>query len=210
MRRVAFWLCVAAGVFYNSWPLGYWLDNQTARHDLASDLEQAGHPFYWLFVSCDIFMALLLITAVAVLSFKRRPALKSNKVRLILVGLLMFGCFTAAAALLPAQCEVTPLFRCDAGNGWLSLDAITSSLAALGLIISLVTLSLSSYKSGGLTRLTRIVLAAWTLSGLVFTALALSTHDARLSQNIFMILCGVGVAVIGLNLAIESNRCEEG
>ncbi|MGC1177075.1 MAG: hypothetical protein WA843_03305 [Candidatus Saccharimonadales bacterium] len=203
-QQTVFLLCLGAGIVYNSWPLGYLLDNQTARRGLASDLEIAGHPFYWLFVSGDVLTAILLVAVVILLLLKRVSAARSDTYWLILGGLLMFGLFTGAAALLPSRCAITSVLRCGMGDDrGLSLDALTSSLAALGLFISLVSVSLTAgdHAFRALTRVTRVVLVMWSFSCLFFVYLALSHHDARLSQDALMILSGIAVAIIGLNVA---------
>jgi hypothetical protein len=198
--RAALGLCLAAGIFYNSWPLGYWLDRQTAQHGLASELEVVGHPYYWLFILGDVLTAACMIAVAVILRFRLWPLLRSKAWAAVTVGLLVFGLFTGVSAFLPSQCTITPVLRCGAGHGQgLGLDAVTSSLAALGLLISLVCLSL---RTASLVRLTRAITIAWSASGLVFVVFALTNSGAAyLAQNIFLILYGLALLVIGLNIS---------
>jgi hypothetical protein len=192
--RFALGLCLAAGILYNSWPLGYILDNATAHAGLASDLELVGHPYYWLFVGGDVLAAILTITAaVLLLRYSKMP---SRFKILIASGLLAFGLFTAVSSLLPSQCTVTPLLRCGAGHGQgLGLDAATSTIAALGIFASLSGLAILIKNKS-----TRIILTAWTVTALVFVGIALTNGNAQFAQDILMILSGVAILVIGLDL----------
>jgi hypothetical protein len=203
-QRIVLVLCLAAGIFYNSWPLGYLLDIQTARHGLASDLELVGHPYYWLFILGDLLTAVCVISTVVILRLRLWSAWRSNTKIYVAGGLLLFGLFTGVSAFLPSQCTVTPVLRCGAGQGTgLGLDALTSSLAALGLLISLIGLVLecgNKLAAHPLTRITQVTLAAWSASGLLFVVLALTNGNAHFSQNILLIMSGIALFVIGLDI----------
>jgi len=187
-------LFLAAGILYNSWPLGYILDKQTARAGLASDLELVGHPYNWLFVTGDVLTAVCIITAVLIIS----PRFTGKALLLVRAGLIVFGLFTAVSALLPSQCTIGVL-RCGADHGQgLGLDTVTSSLAALGLLVSLASLVIIRRLRTPRSQLVTIVLVTWSLSGMIFSWLALTNRNARFTQDIFMILSGLAIIVIGL------------
>lgn len=204
-RRYIPVICLSAGLFYNSWPLGYWLNSPTTHHGLASDLELVGNPHYQVFIICDVLTAVC-AAAVAVLIFWQRGQRLSRQ-NFIGFGLLVFGVFTAVSALLPSQCTITPVLRCGVGRGTgLGLDAVTSGLASVGLIISLLSLIIHRAKIDRLRLATLVGAAAWSLSGLYFSYLALTNHNAHFMQDIFLVMSGVVLLLIGLNLQRLSSR----
>jgi hypothetical protein len=204
--RLTLVLCVLAAVFYNSWPLGYKLDNQTARYSLASDLERTGHPYYWLFILGDVLTAMSLSAAGALVWFKLRPGLPTKAWAAICGGLLLFGVGTAVAAVAPAQCAGTTALGCGVHDGQgLGLDGIFSVLAACGLFISLLgacVLGARHKVSLALVRTTQALLVAWAASGIWFVILALSTNSssAHFPQQVFLVLSGLAFIAIGLNV----------
>jgi hypothetical protein len=195
--RIALALCIVAAVLYNSWPLGYILNSQTARYGFASTLERAGQPHYQLFVLGDILTGVSL-TAVAALALLKLIPLIGAKRYIVasLGGLVLFGLSTALAAILP-------LLYSAAINRVIGLDGIFSSLSAFGIFISLISLcalGASNYLNTALTRVTQITLLAWSASGLLFVVFALNGGAVHISQQIFLLLTGVAIIVGGLDL----------
>jgi len=174
-KRLALALCLAAGILYNSWPLGYLLDSRTAHTALASNLERAGHPYAWLFVLGDVLTGLCLIAAAIILYTKTWLS----------AGLLIFGLFTAISAIFTYS---------GAGHvTGLGLDALTSTIAAIGLFISLISLVKN--------RVNVAVLAFWLASVISFVGYALlRPNQAYLPQDILLVISGLALFVIGLNL----------
>jgi hypothetical protein len=201
-NRAVLTLSLAAGLLYNSWPLGYLLDSQTAHSGLASDLELVGHPYYWLFILGDVLTAVCLVAMILVLRFRVWKVLPPDTRTWLAAGLVVFGLFTAISALLPYNCTVTPLLRCGAGHGTgLGLDAVVSSIAALGLFVSLLSLAFSRKLNSSLQRLNLAILGAWLASALVFVGFALRrANQAHFPQDVLMILSGAAIFVIGLNI----------
>jgi hypothetical membrane protein len=195
-------LCLAAGILYNSWPLGYLFDSQTVHSGLASDLELVGHPYNWLFITGDVLTAVCIVTVAFSLLLKRSAR---KTMVAVAIGLLLFGLFTAVSALLPSQCTIG-LLRCGADHGHgIGLDAVTSSLAALGLLISLASLTIEGRLKNLRGHLVGLVLLTWSLSGVVFAWLALTNHNALFAQDILMLLSGLALLVIGLNIDPTAN-----
>jgi len=199
---IALALCAAAGILYNSWPLGYWLDNQTARHGLASDLEKAGHPYYWLFILGDILTALCTVAAGSLVWFAGRREPLSRAWQAVAIGLVVFGLFTAASALVPTECSGTTLAGCGSHDGQgLGFDGLFSTIAALGLFMSLVgaaRLGTPPKLDVALARIVRITAIAWWASGVIFIILALTDKSALLPEDILLALSGLALAAIGL------------
>lgn len=205
--RLIFSLCILAAVFYNSWPLGYILNSQTAHSGLASDLEQAGQPYYWLFILGDILTGVCLVAACYVMRFKLRPEISTNVWVTVYVGVFLFGLGTAIATVVPAHCSITTALACGAnGSSGLGLDALFSGIGALGLFASLVGASMLSMRyrlNAAVIRATWATLIAWSATGVLFSVFALSSGkaaEAQFVQQLFLVLCGLAFIVIGLNV----------
>jgi hypothetical protein len=206
--RLAAALCAATAVLYNSWPLGYALNGHTARNALASDLARVGQPYYWLFALGDVLAGICVLAAVGLVRFKLWPALRSKAWSAICGGLALFGLFTIINAV-PSQCPITAILRCPSGaSGYLSLDAVLSSVAALGLFIGLVAVNQAASRvdHGALLRSTRYALGAWVASGLSFAVLALTNANAHLAQQLLNMFSGLALVVIGLVVVASLGR----
>jgi hypothetical protein len=205
--HLSFVLCVLAAVLYNSWPLGYALNSPTAHSGLASDLERAGQPYYWLFILGDILTGVCVVAACLIIWLKLRPTLHKEAWAAVCVGLFLFGLGTIVAALVPAHCSVTATLQCgNNGSPGLGLDALFSLIAALGILVSLVNVCILSmrYKlSVVLVGAAQTTLVAWSASGILFSIFALSigkAAEAQFLEQIFLALYGVALLVIGLTV----------
>ncbi len=202
-------LLVLSGVLYNSWPLGYILNNPTAHNGLASDLEQAGQPYYWVFMGGDILTGFVLVAAV-ILSwcklFLRAP--HRGLWLSIGIGLLLFGVFTAGASLVPAHCEIGKTLTCNSHNSLsIGLDAVMSAIAALGLFVSLVcatALAIRAQLHVSIRQFMEVAISLWSISGLLFIYYAVTkghAHDAQLIQQVFLVFCGLALVAIGSTMS---------
>ena len=197
-----------AAVFYNSWPLGYVLSSYTAHNGLMSDLEQAGQPYYWLFILGDVLTGICVVAASIVIWAKLRPDAHGKAWAACSIGLLLFGLFTIAATMVPAHCSVSAAMACGTGsNHGLGLDALFSVIAALGLLASLASAYLLG-KRYGLSRwligTSLGTLIGWLALGILFCVFALSSgraSAAQLTQLLFLIAYGLALALIGLNVS---------
>jgi hypothetical protein len=189
-------LGLAAGVIYNSWPLGYLLNPQTTKNGLASALEAVNQPYNWLFVSGDVLCSLLtLIIAWGLLKDKL-----GNKSAIWALGsLAAFGVMTALSALLPLSCQ-TDVSSCGYGLGQsFGLHDLSGAIASLGLFIAMIS-SLDRLKARRtLHRLGVGLLLYWSAWGLWYLFLSfLSAGEHPLaqrvliaSQQLFLILSGL-------------------
>lgn len=199
----AFILCAAAGVLYNSWPLGYMLDSPTARHELASSLERAGHPYYWVFLTGDLLTALSVVAAGLIIRLRLWDRLKSAGWGIACVGLIVFGLFTAVSALAPARCMVGPVLKCGTQGLGLGLDAFASVIAALGLLAGLAALAAWRMRHRARDTLawkTLAALAGLLAGDIVFIVLALSGGNPDTAQYVQLVLSGAALIVLGLNV----------
>jgi hypothetical protein len=187
-------------IIYNSWPLGYILNNPVAHHQLASELEAAGQPYNWFFVCCDLITCLLLLY-LALRYWQRRPATyKNGALNAVIFGLALFGVFTAVSALTPLSCQINDL-RCGAhASQILALHNLTGGVASFGLFISLSGTWLFSIERP-LTPATvfiRLVTTLWCLSGIAYLFFTVINQYMQLVQDVFLILSGIGVIAICL------------
>lgn len=196
-------LCLAAGIIYNSWPLGYALDRQVARTGLASDLQRSGHPYYWLFILGDVMAGSLAVAAAWLMMRDRlRPGVGSKP--LAAIGLAMFGVFTALCALVPLQHSVAAFTIFRTGDGGFGLDALTNSLAELGILIALGALVFDRRAWQSHPRRTLMAAATsilWVASGVWFVIPAVTGGNAHLAQQALLITTGLAVIVIGSDVS---------
>ncbi|HET8992046.1 MAG TPA: DUF998 domain-containing protein, partial [Candidatus Saccharimonadales bacterium] len=127
-------LLTLIAVIYNSWPLGYLLDNHTARFGVPSDLEDPHHPYSWVFIIGDVVSGLLLIAMSLYLA--RQLIAKRKKLAWtgLAFGLFMFGFFTGFGAAAPDKCHGRFAACVQVFHNRISIDGIETSLAALGLL----------------------------------------------------------------------------
>jgi len=204
LARISFYLSVMAGILYNSWPLGYIFDKSTARYGLASDLEKVGHPYYWVFIGGDVLTGLVILTICLIYRHEFSKYFKSRSFKLLIFGLSMFAVFTIIAALLPSECSITPILRYHsiAGQG-LGIDALTSTIAAVGLflsLISLIRLNQISNLNSITNRLTIFFCAAWLITSFYFIYIAIRKFSTHNPELILITLTGFVIALIGLNV----------
>jgi hypothetical protein len=193
---------VLAGIIYNSWPLGYWLDPSTARNGIASDLERANHPFAWVFIAGDVITGLIVLIFAGGI-FKKRRMINSFWWKAMVIGLILFGFFTAAGAGVPNKCLSGSASLCITyDHKTAGLDGIETSIAAFGLLIAFV----SSCSLAGVLKLDKrffwlnlTVFVAWFTSGMIFIHEILVSGGIHYVQEVELILSGIGLAVIAVN-----------
>jgi hypothetical protein len=201
----AFWLAlmlaVLAGVVYNSWPLGYWL-NPLVTHSggLASELEGLNQPYNWLFVSLDTICGVCVIVASILLWHKKLDAIR----KMTLVTFALFGFLTIADALLPMTCEPS-LTTCPtlSHQPILILHGVASIGSALFLFISAVLMWQRLRRHGGRTIMT-ILLLGWAVSGLLTLYFFFMPGPGYLSQDYYLLLCGAWIALLPVMVSVRA------
>ena len=190
-------LMVLAGLFYSSWPLGYWLNPQ-ANRGLASDLEASHQPYSWVFISMDIASGML----VGIVSWKLLTIIRSSSNRKNLLGLWftvtgagVFGLFTAVDALLPLNCiEGSPNCKVSLSNSYFVIHGIFSIGSVTGLTISIIAiwllLLLREDAVMSLAHLTpAMFLVVWLGFGALTLYLVMHNRSSALSQHFFIGFC---------------------
>ena len=190
-------LMVLAGIFYSSWPLGYWL-NPKADRGLASDLGALHQPYNWVFISMDVVCGIL----VGIVSGRLFMIIRSGTNRKNLPGLRIavlgaggFGLFTAVDALLPLNCiQGSPQCVVSLNNSYFVIHGIFSIGSIAGLTISIVAiwllLLLRERALISLVHLTpAIFLLVWLSFGTLTLYLILHNRSSALAQHFFIGFC---------------------
>ncbi len=180
----------AAGVIYNSWPLGYVLNPVVARKGLASELAGRGQPYAWLFTYGDVVCGLLMLA----LCWQLWSYLKPPDKRLAgvtLGGMVVFCAGTIIAALYQVHC-IAALQQCPSfTRHFLTfIHGITSVVASLGLFVGLASLLRREPANRLLMALVVIYagLGSWTL------VILLQQGQGVLILNAFITLTGLCLA----------------
>jgi hypothetical protein len=193
-----------AALLYNSWPLGYLLNYKTARYDLASDLDFSGQPYGWLFILGDIVVGVILVAITIYMRLKLHGELWSKSLAAVVVGLFVFGLFTATSADAPNTCQPNEVGICaHVAKASFGPDGMESTLAALGLLCSLIGADIFNLRhsvSKSIRWFTFTMTILWTASGVIFLVAAGNNDGVHLSQQILLILSGLALMAIGVNI----------
>jgi len=188
-----FWLisslAVLAGIIYNSWLLGYWLNPVVARHGLASELEGLHQPYNWLFIAGDVVCSLLIGLAAGLLW----SHVKDRLLRIALLSVGGFSLFTIADALMPIRCDPTvqicPSFRHDR---LLFIHGVCSILASFLLFVSVVLVWWQHRRS----RLIQAIIIGYVLFSLFSFVAVFTPGQSNWSQHYYLALCGVWLTLL--------------
>ncbi len=194
-----------AGILYNSWPLGYWLNYSTARYGLASDLDEPGHPYSWVFILFDILVSLCLVAAAFVAWRMLKSSHWSKLWAMVITGLVVFGVFTAISAAAPTNCQTSAIQICAKFDRRLfSPDGIGSAIAAIGLFVSLIGINWLLYRGKAhstIQKLAQATLVVWLVSIIIFLIAAATNSNAHLTQQVQLLASGLALVVIGLGIS---------
>lgn len=183
-------MMAVAGLLYNSWILGYWLNPAVAHRGLASEFEGLHQPYNWVFIAGDV-MCGLLVTAVCWLLWQQVRRGKTAKA--VFGGLVVFAAGTIIDTLLPMHCSPSlqscPSFTQD---HLLLVHGLASIAAALGLFASLIVLWWHSRRDHVLI----LLLAGYVLFGAFSLIDALAPTHHNWSQHYYLLLCGAWLAFL--------------
>jgi hypothetical protein len=187
-------LSICAGILYNSWPLGHWLNPSVSKNSLASGLEAIGQPYNWVFIGGDITSSILVILLCWLL-WRRFGIKKSERfMRISLIFIVLFGVGTIIDALLPERCvpgvQVCASFTQD---HLLLYHGIFSIAASLFLFLSLCVLWFRQRKN----KLINGLLAGYIVFGLMSLFQAVTPgKNGNWSQDYYITLCSVWLALM--------------
>lgn len=196
-------------LLYNSWPLGYILNSKTAHYGLASDLDNYGQPYYWLFILGDVLVGASLLAVSFLIRMKLCREFWSKSWSAIILGLFVFGLFTATSAASSNNCSSVQQHICATfHNRTFGADGLESALASVGLLVSMIGVNILNTRTKlnkALVQLSKATLVIWCLSGILFLVEATRNIDVHIAQQLLLIASGVALLVIGINiyLAVE-------
>ncbi len=186
-------------LIYNSWPLGYWLDNHTAKFGVPSDLEDPHHAYSWVFICGDVITALLILALTLYLA-RRLVNLRLRYAWVSLtLGLFLFGFFTGFGAAAPDRCHGRFSACLVILQDKVSVDGIESTLAFSGLLIALFSIAILSL---GLNRyyqlLAWIMFICWFILGAIFFHRSVYRQNIHNIEQVFLVLSGIGLVISGM------------
>lgn len=187
-------LSVTAGVLYNSWPLGHWLNPVVSKVSLASGLEAVGQPYNWLFIGGDVISSLIIIVFCSLMWRNLRDTESHRLLDVSLVCTVLFAIGTIIDALLPLRCvqglQVCPNFATD---HLLLVHGIFSILASVFLFIGLLILWFYHWRNV----LINIFIVGYVAFGVISLVEAvLPGENGNWSQDYYITLCSVWIAII--------------
>ena len=197
-------LFAVLGLIYNSWPLGYFLDRAVYSSKLASNLEDPGRPYSWVFIATDVIFSIgLIFLAMHIHSlFKRIKFNPRLLITIILTGLFIFSLFTGFGAAAPDRCRLRHISICVSLDGVnLSPDGLMTTMAGVGLLLSLAASALLSLRLELKHRISSwSIFIAYLILGLLLVRGVNHGLSVVIVQRWFLITCWAGLISIGFNL----------
>jgi len=184
---------VLAAVAYNSWPLGFWLNPRVSYGGgLASELEGMHQPYNWVFVLLDVVTGVL-VAAVVILLWRHH---RSRLSRWALGSFALFGILTIADALLPMPCEPS-VAVCPSWTAQPML--ILHGIASIGSALALFATGVMAWRMHHKRHtdwVMRSMITLWALSGVMSLVFFFTPGPAYLSQDYYLLLCGIWIALM--------------
>jgi hypothetical protein len=187
------WLGVIAAVAYSSWPLGYILNPVVAHHAFASQLEDYGQPYSWIFIALDVLCGTTLLLGGAWQLVRAR----SHLIRVSVLAYMVFALLVIVAALVPFNCGDPSGICTNPGNApFYVIHGLASIVSVVALLLSVVLMVRSSvmrraWQSANL--LLYFIMGAWLALGIL--SLARWHHaDEYMVQYAFISVCSLSLA----------------
>jgi hypothetical protein len=186
------WIGVIAAILYSSWPLGYLLNPVAAHTAFASQLEEPGQPYSWLFVALDLISAAGLIT-VGVVQLAR---IKGTAIRLSIISYIIFAALVIVAAVVPSTCDsATDSCQSALGSPLYIIHGLASIASPIALLVSLFLIVrplLSSRKLRLASLAVMLTIAIWGLNGVAALGNYHKTAE-NLVQYAFITTCSLSM-----------------
>jgi hypothetical protein len=190
-------ISIAAGIIYNSWPLGLIVNPIIAKHGQASQLAATNQPYNWVFRYGDVVSGLLMVFICFILVVNDRKAIDTYRLKLSLLLIIGFAVFASIAAVVPVQC-LSALRECPSfiHNKITLVHAITSVIGP-----SCLYLSMLMFWKNGQNRFLNIQLIIFGIAGLITFILQFVPGSDVIVQDIFICICLAAMALYPYNFS---------
>ncbi|HVS58787.1 MAG TPA: DUF998 domain-containing protein [Candidatus Saccharimonadales bacterium] len=197
-------LGILAGLLYNSWPFGFWLNPAVEQNSLASGLEAVHQPYNWVFIATDISSSVIVAIMCLWLWRAYRHGRLRTPVRLALMAMGLFAAGTIVDALMPEHC-VPNLMRCPSftQDHILLLHGIFSIAASVFLFIALFIVWLYNRKA----ILLNALLVGYMVFGVISLIQAILPGDnGNWSQDYYITLCSLVLVCFPYAVSLLGDR----
>lgn len=192
-------LGILSALFYSFWGFGFIFNREVMGRLDVSALQAIGEPHWLFFVEGDILTGIscVLLAAFLFITIGKTKYAKYTSSRLCIIGLLLFGIFTAVSSILPSCINESKFCNVNPANIF-DVHDLTGALASFGLFVSLVAVvQLTDRFSNKLNKALMAFLFVWTLSGLLFVSLSFELNSTSLAtQQIFLVLSSLSIVII--------------
>lgn len=188
-------LGIMAVIFYNSWIFALFL-NLPYFGRQTSDLQNAGQPYDWFFVLCDV-IAGILVMLITFLLLVRSYKLSQKWMGTSLTGYSFFGILTALSALVLQNNKLQSLRFHEHIHRVSGVHDLIGGLAAFSLFISMFAIYFILFqKKQHLEKILDLVLTIlviWVASGVLFFILPQGSLLAIILQRVFIFSSSIWV-----------------
>lgn len=191
-RAVSLWFAGVGAVAYCSWPLAFLVNRSLAGSALASSFESRSEPFAWLFILLDCVAGL----CIAVVCARELRPRVGGALAVVLLAYAAFGAATAVDAVVPLDCGSVSAQAC-AGQLWpITPDDVLTGTAVFALFVAAVTVLAQAVRRARevpsrVPVIMMLILAGWSVSGLVVLAANTSGSLAAVCQYAFLTLTAI-------------------
>lgn len=200
--RILVFVSILSALAYWSWPLGFILNRPIALHNLASELETYGQPYYQLFINLDILAG----STAAMIGLYLIIARGARWIKLAGAGLLTFGGLVMLAALVPLDCDpsvtnCSPVWH----HPTLVIHGFGSIVSVIGLFVTLLVISHQAHIRKTSTAMRTILFTlifAWTVFGAASLVDLVIDFHTNIVQYYFITICSLSIpaSIIAIKL----------
>jgi hypothetical protein len=199
-------ISILAGIIYNSWPLGLFVNPVVTKYGQASQLAASHQPYQWVFRYGDVCASLLMALVCYLIWQAYKAEMIKRRYVYSLFLILGFGVFASIAALVPVQC-VSALHVCPnfVHNPLTFTHAISSVIGPLCLFLALCFLR--TKKTG---KFLDVQIGVCFITGLITFILQFIPGSDVFIQDVFIAVCSFCLVVypydiVRLSLKSQTN-----
>lgn len=204
---LAVFVGLLAAIAYSSWPVAYLVNPSLAATALASELEESGQPYSWLFVLLDCVTGVAALIVVR-LAWPEKDSAERRLLVLALIGYALFGLATAVDALIPVSCGSVPIHSCGLDVRHLSADDYLTAFAVFALFVGICGAQIRAARllAWNLLSVASLVIAlGWSVAGPIFLAVSMASRPAiSMQHGMLSLTSAVAFLVPALSLVSRS------